>query len=333
MKKKLSFVIPVYNEESNIFLLYEKLQAIFLKYSEKYICEVIFVNDGSKDASWSILQALAEKDFRIKGVSFSRNFGHQLALTAGYDRAQGDAIISLDADLQDPPELVEAMLQKWEEGADIVYARRSSRSDGFLKNITAFFYYKLLHNVAQVPIPQHVGDFRLIDKVVLKEINRCREQARYLRGMVAWTGFPHAFVDFKRPERIAGTPAYTWAKSLQLALDGLTNFSLFPLKIAAFVGVFVIGTGSCMFVYIAIDCLLYRVPYPLFKWLVTILYIFMGVHFLLMWLLGEYIGRIYEQQKNRPLYIVKEDIGFRETQTFSYGGYISKENHEFHRLQ
>lgn len=309
-KKKLSFVVPVYNEQENIPLLYQKLIVLLKNQLEGYGVEIIFVNDGSKDSSWNCIKDLIKKDSRVKGVCFSRNFGHQLALTAGYDRATGDAVISLDADLQDPPELIEAMVKKWLEGFEIVYARRSSRNDGFLKDITAFFYYKLLHKVAQVPIPQHVGDFRLIDRAVLTEINRCREQARYLRGMVAWTGFTHTFVNFKRPERIAGTPAYTWSKSIQLALDGLTNFSLFPLKIAAFVGFFVIITGSLMFLYIAVDALVFSVRYPLFKWLVTAVYIFMGVQFLLMWLLGEYIGRIYEQQKNRPLYIVKEDAGF-----------------------
>ncbi len=309
-KKKLSFVVPVYNEQENIPLLYQKLIVLLKNQLEGYGVEIIFVNDGSKDSSWNCIKDLIKKDSRVKGVCFSRNFGHQLALTAGYDRATGDAVISLDADLQDPPELIEAMVKKWLEGFEIVYARRSSRNDGFLKDITAFFYYKLLHKVAQVPIPQHVGDFRLIDRAVLTEINRCRERARYLRGMVAWTGFTHTFVNFKRPERIAGTPAYTWSKSIQLALDGLTNFSLFPLKIAAFVGFFVIITGSLMFLYIAVDALVFSVRYPLFKWLVTAVYIFMGVQFLLMWLLGEYIGRIYEQQKNRPLYIVKEDAGF-----------------------
>lgn len=308
MKKKLSFVIPVYNEEGCLPLLYDKLKELMDGLSERYDSEVVLVNDGSRDSSWVIIKKIAQTDNRIRGVCFTRNFGHQMALTAGYDKAQGDAVISLDADLQDPPALVKEMVAKWEEGARIVYARRSSRNDGFLKNITAFFYYKLLHAVADVPIPQHVGDFRLIDRVVLECIKECREQARYLRGMVAWTGYSHAFVDFKRPERISGTPAYTWRKSLQLAFDGLANFSLFPLRIAAFMGAVVVFSGTLMFLYISYDAFVFGTRYPLFKWLVTILYIFMGVQFFLMWLLGEYIGRIYEQQKNRPLYLVKEII-------------------------
>lgn len=309
MKKKLSFVIPIYNEEKNIPALYEKLIQVITKCSEKYESEVILVDDGSRDNSWSIMQQLAACDDRITAITFSRNFGNQLAITAGYDYAQGDAIIALDADLQDPPELIHEMIRKWEEGFYIVYARRSSRHDGFFKTLTAFVYYKLLHAVAEIPIPQHVGDFRIIDRAVLLQINACRERARYLRGMVAWTGFAHTFVEFDRNNRVAGESGYSWLKLIKFALDGLTNFSLFPLKLAAFIGAFVMVTGSCMFMYITYDILLYGTHYPPFKWLVTALYIFMGIQFFLMWLLGEYIGRMYEQQKNRPLYIVREKVG------------------------
>jgi glycosyltransferase involved in cell wall biosynthesis len=307
--KKLSFVIPVYNEEGNLLVLYEKLKAICQHFSHQYAFEILFVNDGSRDSSWHIIKELAAKDSRVRGISFSRNFGFQMTLTAAYDYAQGDAIIGLDADLQDPPELICEMIEKWEEGFYIVYARRSSRNDGFIKDVTASLYYKLLHYVSDVPIPQNVGDFRLIDKRVLQQVRLCRERARYLRGIVAWTGFRHTFVEFKRPERTAGVSGYSWLKLLKLAFDGVTAFSLFPLRIAAFVGIFVIFTGLLMFAYIAFDALVQGARYPLFKWLVTIIYIFMGVQFLLMWLLGEYIGRIYDQQKNRPLYIIQESIG------------------------
>lgn len=309
--KKVSFVIPVFNEEESIPFLYQKLQVIMHEYAAYYTFEVILVNDGSSDASWNIIKQLFVHDERVKGIAFSRNFGHQMALTAGYDKAKGDAIIAMDADLQHPPELVRNLLQKWEEGFFVVYARRTGRKDGFFKKITAFFYYKLLSMVSDIIIPRNVGDFRLIDKRVLKEIQKCRESARYLRGMVAWTGFNHTFIDFEIPKRMHGTPSYTWKKSLQLAFDGLANFSLFPLRIAAFMGIIVVGSGSCMLAYISIDFFIYKVQYPLFKWLVTVMYIFMGVQFFLMWLLGEYIGRMYEQQKQRPLYIVKEEIGFK----------------------
>lgn len=307
--KKLSFVIPVYNEEGNLPVLYEKLKAICDHFSQKYSFEIFLVDDGSNDSSWRIIKQLAGEDSRVRGLSFSRNFGFQMTLTAAYDHAQGDAIIGLDADLQDPPELIYEMIEKWEQGFYIVYARRSSRNDGFIKDFTASLYYKLLHYVADIPIPQNVGDFRLIDKRVLQQVRLCRERARYLRGIVAWTGFKHTYVEFKRPERVAGVSGYSWLKLFKLAFDGVTAFSLFPLRIAAFVGVFVIFTGSLMFAYIAFDAFVHGARYPLFKWLVTVVYIFMGVQFLLMWLLGEYIGRMYEQQKNRPLYIIQESAG------------------------
>ena len=307
--KKISFVIPVYNNQESLVCLYEKLKEICDQLSSLYNSEILFLNDGSKDMSWEIIKKLSSLDYRVRGISFTRNFGQQMALRACYDNAIGDAVVSLDADLQDPPELICKMIEKWSNGACIVYARRSSRNDGFLKNLTATYYYKFLYLISDVAIPQHVGDFRLIDKKVVEQIQLCRERACYLRGIVAWTGFSHAYVTFDRQEREVGISGYGWAKLLKLAFDGISGFSLFPLRIAAFVGFFVIFTGSLMFAYIAFDAFIHGVRYPLFKWLVTIIYIFMGVQFLLMWLLGEYIGRIYDQQKNRPLYIIQESIG------------------------
>lgn len=307
--KKISFVIPVYNNEQYLFLLYERLRALSDRLASTYKTEILLVNDGSKDSSWQIIKQLSAADERVRGICFTRNFGQQMALRACYDNALGDAVVSLDADLQDPPELIEEMITQWSKGAYIVYARRNSRNDGFWKDLTATYYYKFLHLVSDVTIPQHVGDFRLTDRKVVEQIQLCRERACYLRGIVAWTGFKHAYVTFDRQEREVGVSGYSWAKLIKLAFDGISGFSLFPLRIAAFVGFFVIFTGSLMFAYIAFDYFIRGVRYPLFKWLVTIIYIFMGVQFLLMWLLGEYIGRMYDQQKNRPLYIIQESIG------------------------
>jgi glycosyltransferase involved in cell wall biosynthesis len=306
--KLISIIIPAYNEEQNIPVVYQQVSLTLQTLAPTYDYEFIFINDGSKDHTWEKINDLAQTDAHVKGINFSRNFGHQIALSAGYDVAKGDAIISMDADLQDPPTLLLEMINAWEKGFDIVYARRINRDDGFLKKLTALWYYKFLDAVAEVKIPRNVGDFRLIDKKVLNELKRCREKSRYLRGMVAWTGFKHTFVDFVRPNRLSGMTGYTWKKMFRLAFDGLTGFSLFPLKIAAYVGVFVIITGAAMFCGITIDAFIKGVHYPLFKWLVTIIYIFMGVLFLLLWLIGEYIGRIYEQQKDRPLYIVEERV-------------------------
>lgn len=324
MKKKVSIIIPVYNEEANIPTLYCKLYEIIHSFSHTYDHEIIFINDGSKDNSWHLISQLAIQDPHIKAINFSRNFGHQMALTAGYDIASGDAIISIDADLQDPPTLMLDMISQWSSGSDIVYARRINREDTFLKKLTALLlYYKLLDSVSDVTIPRNVGDFRLIDKKVLTSLQSCREKARYLRGIVAWTGFKHSFVDFNRPNRTAGKTGYTWSKMIKLAFDGITGFSLFPLKLAAFAGIFVIVTGSLMFTYISIDALFFGIDYPLFKWLVTMLYIFMGIQFILLWLIGEYIGRIHEQQKNRPLYITNEIVNIKSKETMANTSFIN----------
>lgn len=309
---KVSIILPIYNEEHNIPLVYTELNKI-LNSLKDCSYEIIFVNDGSRDASWQKITELAQHDTHVKALTFSRNFGHQMGLTAGYDHATGDVIISMDADLQDPPSLVPAMIKQWQKGASIVYARRIDRNDTFLKRITAKLYYRFLGHISDVTIPRNVGDFRLIDKKVLQYLQQCREKSRYLRGMVAWSGFDFAYVDFNRPNRHAGTTGYTWSKMIKLAFDGVTGFSLFPLKLAAFVGIFVIITGTLMFVYITWDAAFNKIYYPLFKWLVTIIYIFMGVQFLLLWLLGEYIGRIFEQQKGRPLYIIENKLNFEES--------------------
>ncbi|MBI2775491.1 glycosyltransferase family 2 protein [Candidatus Dependentiae bacterium] len=303
----ISIILPIYNEAENISLIYIELSKIFERL-DCYNFEIIFVNDGSSDESWNLISKLAESDKRITSINFSRNFGHQMALTAGYDYAHGDAIITMDADLQDPPQLIIEMLKKWDQGFQIVYARRTDRKDSFLKKITAQWYYLLLDKIADVHIPRNVGDFRLIDKKVLTTIRNCREKSRYLRGMVAWSGFRSTYVDFNRSNRHAGKTGYTWAKMIKLAFDGMTGFSLFPLRLAAFIGIFVIATGGAMLLFICCDTFFYGIYYPLFKWLTTIMYIFMGIQFLLMWILGEYIGRIFEQQKGRPLYIIDDVV-------------------------
>lgn len=309
MKKLISVVIPIYNEEENIPLIHTALSAIFEKINLAYDYQLLFINDGSYDNSWKLIQKFSLENKHVTGVKFSRNFGYQMALTAGHDIAQGDAVITIDADFQDPPELILEMIKKWEQGFLIVYAKRIARNDGFLKDSTAAIYYKLLALVADVTIPRNVGDFRLIDKKVVCEIRKCKELFRYWRGLVAWTGFKSTFIEFKRPERIAGETGYTWKKLIKLAFDGLTSFSLFPLEIAAYVGLFVCGTGAFMFSYILWDVCIRGAYYPLFKWLSVIIYSAMGVQFLLFWLLGKYIGSIYFRQKNRPLYIIEERLG------------------------
>ena len=310
--KIISVVIPVFNEEKNILVLYASLTDVLHPLQSLYDYELIFINDGSEDNSWLCLTELAVKDKRVKALNFSRNFGHQIALRAGYDRACGDAVISMDADMQHPPEMIPNMIGRWKKGAEIVCAQRSNRNDGFLKKITANVFYKLLDTVSEIKIPQHVADFRLLDKKVVSIITSNKEKNLYLRGMVAWTGFKQDIVSCDYLDRHAGKTGYSWKKMWKLAFDGLTGFSMMPLKTAAYAGVLVIASGLAMFAFITAEALIFKAHYPLFKWLVTIIYIFMGVQFLLLWLLGEYIGRMYDQQRDRPLYIVTEKINFNE---------------------
>jgi dolichol-phosphate mannosyltransferase len=305
-KKRLSIILPIYNEAKNLHLLYESLTKALDKKSKDFIYELIMINDGSLDDSWSIIQTLQQKNSHIMGINFSRNFGYQAALTAGYKHATGDAIITMDSDLQHPPELIDPMIKEWQKGYKIVYARRIDRQDTFLKKITARFYHYLLDSISEIKIPQGVSDFRLLDRQIVDEINQYHEKSRYLRGMIAWMGFDHTFVDFHQPSRQHDETKYTWSKLIKIAFDGIIGFSIIPLKLAAYAGFFVILTGTIMLGIITIDALFFQGQYPLFKWLVTILYIFIGVLFILLWILGEYIGRMYEELKGRPLFIIKE---------------------------
>lgn len=308
--EKYSFVVPAYNEEKNIGILYDKLCNLMAEISQNW--ELIFVNDGSRDRTLDILKDLAKNDKRVKYIDLSRNFGHQAALTAGLDVCTGDAIISMDCDLQDPPEVVVKMIKKWKEGYAIVYARRQNRQDNFLKKYTAIWYYKLLDRFASVNIPRNVADFRLIDRKVLDKLSGMKEQSRYLRGMVAWLGFKYTFVDFDRPERLHGEAGYTWEKSIKLAMDGIMNFSMLPLKLGFLLGVFAIILGTGFLSYMIFDSVFYNTRYELIKWLTVVIFMAFGVQFILIWILGEYVGRIYEESKDRPVYIINEKGNFDE---------------------
>lgn len=307
----LSFVVPAYNEEKNVALLHQRVKTLMEKINEDY--ELIFINDGSRDNTLLALKSLAEKDKHIKIIHLSRNFGHQSALTAGLKFAKGDAVISMDCDLQDPPELIIKMYHKWKEGYDIVYARRMNyRKDNFLKKLGSKIYYRILNKFSFVDMPRNVGDFRLIDKVVLNEINNMPEHSRYLRGMVAWTGFSHTYIDYYRPDRVAGESAYSLNKLASLGMDGMFNFSVLPLRIGFYLGVITIFIGLGLLMYQIGDSLINGAYYHLYKWLIVVLFIFMGFMFMLMWIVGEYIWRIFNEVRSRPIYIIKEKINFEE---------------------
>ena len=303
----ISVVMPVYNEEKNISVVYKEIKKVFDQF-QSYDCEIIFVNDGSKDKSWQTILDISSEDKKVKGINFGRNFGHQIALKAGYDFATGDAVITMDSDMQHPPGLIPKILECWKNGVDVVYVRQKNRSGGFLKKITSILFYKILDFLTDISIPRNVGDFRLIDKKVLMELKKFKGHTPYLRGIFPWMGFGSSFIDVEYGERFSGTTGYSWTKMFKLAFDGIVSLSFLPLKIASIVGVFVILSGMFMFLYITLDAFINNVRYPLFKWLITIMYIFIGVLFILIWILGEYIGRIYEETKNYPLYVVSEAV-------------------------
>lgn len=304
-RKLISVVLPIFNEEKNIEVAYCRIKNVFKELS-LYDHEIIMVNDGSTDSSWSIIKKIVQEDGVVIGLNFSRNFGHQIALTAGYDHANGDAVITMDADLQHPPELVSKLIEQWQKGFAIVYVQNKKRSDSFLKKWGSQNFYKILNKISDTPVLHNVADFRLIDKKVLAVVRTTKEKSRYLRGIISWTGFSYTVISGSFDQRRMGSSGYTWKKMCKLAFDGLTNFSLFPLKIASYIGLFVISTGILMLLFITIESIFYHAHYPLFKWLITIIYIFLGILFILLWIIGEYIGRIYEELKNRPLYIIKE---------------------------
>jgi polyisoprenyl-phosphate glycosyltransferase len=305
-KKIISIVLPVYNEQNNIIIVYHTLIEHLQKLSQRYDYEIIFVNDGSTDDSWDIIQSLSKESPSVKGVNFSRNFGYQSALTAGYDFVSGDAVITMDSDLQHPPYMIEKMIAQWEQGSKLVYARRINRNDSFLKKFTAHCYYKILYTIA-IQIPRNVNDFRLIDKQIVEEIKKMREKDRYFRGIITWIGFDYTFVDFEQPARISGTTKYTWSKLFKIAFDGILSFSSSPFKGALYSGITIIVSSLLLMIYQGLHFLIH-LSYSFITLLTTILFLFIGVQISSMWVLGERVVTMYENSKNRPPYIISEKI-------------------------
>lgn len=306
IKPFVSIVIAVYNEEANIDRLLHHLTPIL----ERYTYEIIFVNDGSKDNSLKLLTTHARNDKHIKVRSFSRNFGQQMAFSAGYEAAKGDAVITMDADLQDPPDVIPDMIQKWQEGHLIVYAQRAVRHESFFKQATAGFFYRFINALSEIPIPQNVGDFRLLDRKVVTILNNLPEQGRFLRGLVAWEGFNPGFVSFNRPNREAGETNYPLSKMVSFALQGITSFSTRPLHLATLAGFISSVLGVMGILYAIILRLFFTPEYWVTGWTAIFVAIsfFGGVQLITIGIIGEYIGKIYKQVQGRPLYIIEDDI-------------------------
>ena len=301
----ISVVIPVFNEESNLPVLYERLVNSVTSISNDY--ELIFVNDGSKDNSLNIIKELSLKNPQVKYIDFSKNFGHQLAVFAGLENAKGDTIVIIDADLQDPPELIKELYSKMKEGYDVVYAQREQRvGESWHKLMTAKLFYRFINRLSEVSIPLDTGDFRIISKKINDIIVSMPERNKFLRGQIAWAGFNQTFVSYNREERYAGKTNYSYSKMFSFAFDGITAFSNLPLRLATYLG-FAVSLISFFFI-------LYTLYQKYFKhdvvqgWsslMVSILFIG-GVQLICLGIIGEYLGRIMDNVKQRPMYIVRE---------------------------
>jgi glycosyltransferase involved in cell wall biosynthesis len=309
---ELSVVVPVYNEQESIPVLYQRLTGVLAGVVRSY--EIILVDDGSHDLTWEIIRELAGRDGRVKGVSFSRNFGHQMAFTAGLDHADGDAVVIMDADLQDPPELLPELVARWREGFDVVYAVRSRRKgETLFKLFTAAAFYRLLRRITHVNIPVDTGDFRLMSRKAVEAFRHMPERHRFTRGMVAWMGFRQVGVPYVRAARHAGETKYPLRKMLRLASDGITSFSYLPLQLATWVGLLVVTLAFVALV----AALVVRVgggAMPAWAIAAAVLALLAGVQLVAVGLLGEYVGRALDEVKRRPLYLVRETVGLGETE-------------------
>jgi glycosyltransferase involved in cell wall biosynthesis len=306
-KQTISYVLPVYNEEEGIDAFYTELCKTVKKIP--YEVEMIFVNDGSRDNSLKKLTAMYKKDKRVVIVNFSRNFGHQIALTAGLDIAQGDAVIIMDTDLQDPPNVSLQLIKQWEKGKDVVYAQRRKRIDGILKKTAIYIYYRGLQKLTDFDIPLDTGDFRLIDKKVLIELRKFKEKHPYIRGLVSYIGFNQAAVTYDRDGRFAGETKYPLSKLIKLASDGITGFSTVPLQLITQLGFMLAGVSALGIVYVLITRIFYaELTLPGWAVMMIAMFFMSGMQFIILGVIGTYIGRIYAQVQGRPLYIIENII-------------------------
>lgn len=311
--KKISIVVPMYNEQEVAKECYKRINSV-LSELDKYSSEIIVVDDGSKDKTLEIMEEIAQNDKKVKVIAFSRNFGHQAAVTAGLKETTGDAVIIIDADMQDPPELIKDMIDLWEEGNDVVYAvRKTRRGESVFKVLSAKMFYKILYSLSDVEIPKDTGDFRLVDRKVVDVINSLPEHNKYLRGLFSWVGFKQKPLKYNREERFAGKTKYPFKKMLKLAYDGIISFSSKPLKL--------IGGIGLLSILMSFIILIYTICSYIFNWnnlvpgwasIMVSISFFAGVQLISIWIMSEYISRIYDESRNRPEYIIKKKINEKE---------------------
>ena len=312
-KKKISLVIPMYYEEQVANECYKRVKENLDKL-QNYDYEIIFVNDGSKDKTLSILEEIASNDKNVKIISFSRNFGHQAAVTAGLKYVTGDAIVIMDADLQDPPELIPDMLKLWEDGNEVIYGKRKTREgESAFKLFTAKMFYKTLNSLSDVEIPKDTGDFRLVDRKVVDTINSLPEHNKFLRGLFSWVGYKQCAYEYERKERFAGETKYPLKKMLKLASDGIISFSTKPLKLVGALGIISIIISVILLIYALVSyaCKLNNLSAGWTSIMVAITF-FSGIQLLSIWIISEYVGRIYDETKQRPQYIIDKEINIEK---------------------
>jgi glycosyltransferase involved in cell wall biosynthesis len=305
---KYSVVIPVFNEEGNIPEIYRRVVAVMEGLDGPF--ELVFVNDGSRDRSFEIMFSLHEKDPRVKILDFSRNFGHQIAITAGLDHANGEAVIIMDADLQDPPEIIPRLVESWKSGSEVIYAVRVRRKgEGLFKLWTASAFYRLLRLLSNIEIPMDAGDFRLLDKEVVKALRDIRERHRFVRGLISWVGFKQTSVTYEREERFAGETKYSVWKMMKFAMDGITSFSHLPLRLVTMLGFFCFALSfgvGCWALYVKIFT-----NSAIQGWtsLIGVILFLGGVQLLALGIIGEYLASVFDEVKNRPIYILRKTHG------------------------
>ncbi len=309
---RYSIVAPCWNEEKSLPELYRRVSEVMDGIGEPW--ELVLINDGSSDGTIEVMRQLHGADPRVHFVDFARNFGHQLAVTAGMDFAQGDAVILIDSDLQDPPELIAEMIEKWQNGYKVVFAvRKERKGETWFKLFTAKLFYRLIYRITDVDIPLDTGDFRLMDRQVVNQMSAMKEHHRFIRGMTSWVGFKQTGVYYVREERFAGETKYPLRKMVRFAITAITGFSIFPLQLATFMG-FIIGGLSAMFILFAIIARLSGVQAFAGQATTLVMVLFLGgIQLISLGIVGEYLGRIYDEVRGRPLYVVNQAVGFDDT--------------------
>ena len=311
---EISIVVPMHNEEANIEPFFSRFEALFSKLGVSY--EIVCVNDGSTDGTLELLRKYQEKDSHIRLIDLSRNFGKEVALSAGLDHCSGDVVIPIDADLQDPPELIPEMLARWREGYDMVYAtRRSRQGESAVKRTTANLFYRLLGRISEVEIPRNTGDFRLMDRRVVDALRLMPERNRFMKGLFAWVGFKQTAIYYDRDPRLAGETSWNYLRLWRLAVDGITSFSAAPLKVWSYLGLILSLTALFYAAYLVIRVWVQGIDVPGYASMMVVILFMGGMQLITLGIIGEYLGRIFTEVKGRPLYLIREMRGFEQGET------------------